>query len=551
MNPSIEEDYELFSGAVLAVTSSLDLSNALRALYDFIRPHFPIVGLTLQQFVPGMNALNLLFLVTKDAYIYLDELISLPQEGIRKVEEHQGEKYILNAPFCMERIVSGRINKRLSPHLPFKNRAFLVAILSTGNHVIGQFLLVGKKTDCFTDAHAHKLNLLVPPVSMAMMNLLKYKQTLELQKRLDSERRILAGEVTRLKDTSIIGDHGGLMETMKMVRQLAGSELPVLILGETGTGKELIADAIQRISSRAEGPYIKVNCGAISETLVDSELFGYQKGAFTGAHADRIGRFEQADGGTLFLDEIGDLPLQIQGRLLRVLQNGVMERLGSNRPIPVNVRIIAATNRPLKAMLKQGTFREDLYYRLNAFPVSIPPLRERTGDLPQLIYHFIEKACKKMNLSHMPKLAPGTIGDLEAYSWPGNVRELENLVERAMTLNPEGPLRLHQFLPGDPVRLIKQNGGDSLKEMVAQQVEAALDVRMKNIEMTVSCQREGKKEVPLQTLDEAMAQHIRMALDQCRGKVHGPGGAAELLNIHSSTLRKRMDKLKIVYGYKR
>lgn len=554
MADSTANEFAFFREAALAISSSLDLSDALRALFDFISLHFPLEGLTLHTFEPQMKSLHLLFLVTQRDYIYLDELIPLPSKKDEAfLTQYEAQGHVLNRSSVMAAPVAHRHNLALKKYLAFKDRAYLISILSAKQKVIGHLCLMGNDINCFTKAHEDKLKLLMPLMSMAMMNLLQYHRAIELQKKLDAQRQQLSREVNLLKNSSAIIGQEGLSKTMKMVRQLTGMDIPVLILGETGTGKELFADVIQRISLRKNGPYIKVNCGAIPETLVDSELFGYSKGAFTGANEDRAGRFEQADGGTLFLDEIGDLPLQLQVRLLRVLQNGVIERLGSGKPVPVNVRIIAATHRPLDAMLRNGTFREDLYYRLSVFPLTIPPLRERTQDLPSLVYHFIKKKAKEMNLSQTPRLTENTMERLQTYSWPGNVRELQNLIERAMILTPDAPLNLAQYLPIDPTWLTGTNKStDTLKDLIEKQIEIALDKRVNNgkEEIVKIEQKMDRSSRRFKSLEESMADHIQKALDQCNGKIHGPGGAAELLKIHSSTLRKRMDKLNISYGYK-
>ncbi len=554
MTGIIEKNYAFFQEAVLAASSSLNLSEALRGLFDFASRHFPLEGLTLHTYEPRLKSLHLLFLVTKSDYIYLDELIPLPSRGdevMLRVYEKKGS--VLNRPSVKDTPVAGRHNRALKKYLPFKDRAYLISVLAAKQQVIGHLCLMGDKTHCFTKKHEEKLKLLMPLMSMAMMNLLQYHRAIELQKKLDVQRQQLSGEVTLFKNSSVIIGQEGLRKTMKMVRQLAGMDIPVLILGETGTGKELIADAVQRISLRNGGPYIKVNCGAIPETLVDSELFGYKKGAFTGADTERAGRFEQADGGTLFLDEIGDLPLQLQVRLLRVLQNGVIEKLGSSRPIPVDVRIIAATHRPLEIMLRNGAFREDLYYRLSAFPLTIPPLRDRPEDLPALVYHFIKKTAKEMGLSKTPRLSENSMERLQSYSWPGNVRELQNLIERVMILAPDVPLELDQYLPTNPGwDLNKNSNADALKALVEKQVDSAIKNRLDQFKPdTLESNRQDNENTSIKSMNQAIREHIQKALKASHGKIHGPGGAAEILDIHPSTLRKRMDKLNVVYGYKK
>jgi transcriptional regulator with GAF, ATPase, and Fis domain len=302
---------------------------------------------------------------------------------------------------------------------------------------------------------------------------------------------------------------------MAMVQQVASLNSPVLLLGETGVGKDVIANAIHYSSPRKDGPFIKVNCGAIPETLLDSELFGHEKGAFTGALSQRRGRFERANGGTLFLDEIGELPPQAQVRMLRVLQYKEIERVGGTNSISVDIRLIAATNRDLEERVKTKQFREDLWFRLNVFPIRVPPLRERKNDIPALVHHFVERKSRELKLPVPPPLARGVIDRLMAYHWPGNVRELENVIERALILGKGTPLVFNDLI------------GEKRDQSSA--IPA------------------GTQDAPIK-LDEVMSQHIRQVLKMTNGKVHGKGGAAEVLGINPSTLRNRMNQLGIPYG---
>jgi hydrogenase-4 transcriptional activator len=291
----------------------------------------------------------------------------------------------------------------------------------------------------------------------------------------------------------------------------------VLLLGETGTGKEIIANAIHYSSPRKDDPFIKVNCGAIPETLLDSELFGHEKGAFTGAISQKRGRFERADKGTIFLDEIGELPAQAQVRLLRVLQEKEIERVGGTSSIRVDVRVISATNRNLQEMITSGRFREDLWFRLNVFPIMIPPLRQRREDIPALVHHFIERKSRELKLTERAVLAHGALERLMAYDWPGNVRELENVIERAL--------------------IQQRNGVLSFETPLAPQVPGRHE----------GTREAGHNRTPL-SFDEMTIQHIRRALEMAGGKINGPGGAAQLLGLHPNTLRTRMTKLGIPYG---
>jgi formate hydrogenlyase transcriptional activator len=295
----------------------------------------------------------------------------------------------------------------------------------------------------------------------------------------------------------------------------------VLIYGETGTGKELIARAIHDRSARKNRPLLKVNCSAISAGLVESELFGHVKGAFTGAFERHVGRFELADGGTIFLDEIGELPLGTQVKLLRVLQEREFEPVGSNRPVRVDVRVMAATNRNLQESIRAGDFRSDLFYRLNVFPIDVPPLRERRSDIPQLAMFFLARFAKKFgkDIEGMPQ---ATVNCLASYSWPGNIRELQNIIERAVILSKSSVLELEPdlfpaLMPADA------------SPVAGRSSEAAMPPAM-------------SAPLPI-TLEEVERGHIVAVLNQTRGVVEGPHGAAKILGLHPNTLRHRMQKL--------
>ena len=332
------------------------------------------------------------------------------------------------------------------------------------------------------------------------------------------DNRFLQRELHRLAGDKIIGAEFGLRDVMEKAHIASSVESPVLLLGETGVGKDIIAHYIHYASSRYKESFITVNCGAIPNTLIDSELFGHEKGAFTGALSQKRGRFERADKGTIFLDEIGELPLPAQVRLLRVLQNKEIERVGGVKTIPLNIRIIAATNRNLEEMVKKKMFREDLWFRLNVFPLLIPPLRLRIEDIPALVQHFIEQKTKELKLSNTPDLATGAIDALMAYGWPGNVRELENVIERAMILHRGNPLRFDD-LGLSPVEPDNTTTVAPREEMIE--------------------------------LDALVKRHIQRVLKLTGGKIHGPGGAGEVLGVNPDTLRYRMKKLGIPFKKKK
>ncbi|SEA71423.1 Transcriptional regulator containing GAF, AAA-type ATPase, and DNA-binding Fis domains [Desulfuromusa kysingii] len=542
------EDFDFYKDLNLCISSNLNPGNAWSKTFKFLASQFPIDAISLHSYDSQLASLHLQFLVMSDCYLEPDIIVPL-YDDIPEIEQSEKQDTAQNFTHCSKWPVAQRHLNALKDYLGNADRAYLVMMLRTEEGVLGHLCLIGKTVDCFTAEHEHKIMLMQSPVSLAMMNMQRHRQTHELKHRLDLQRLQLAGEVKLLKNVSIIGRHSGLRKTMEMVEQLAGKEAPTLILGETGTGKELIADAVQRISPRTDKPYVKINCGAIPETLIDSELFGHQKGAFTGALTTKIGRFEQADGGTLFLDEVGELPPKAQVRLLRVLQNETIERVGGEKPIKVDVRIIAATNRPLETMLQQGTFREDLYYRLNVFPIQLPPLRERDEDIPLLVRHFINQFSQRLKLSDEIQLNPKCRELLQAYSWPGNVRELRNLVERALTISPKGPLNISRYLPQDSSWYISnKNNEDYMKSLVQKEVHKVLE----EMDLKASTRQPAHDQSRhAQSLDSVMAEHICTVVEQCHGKINGPGGAAEVLEINPNTLRKRMEKLNIPYGYKR
>jgi DNA-binding NtrC family response regulator len=334
--------------------------------------------------------------------------------------------------------------------------------------------------------------------------------------RLRNENLVLREEIDRTSMfEEIVGSSKPMSQVLKEVEKVAPSDSTVLILGETGTGKELIARALHRRSKRATRPFVRVNCAAIPESLVASELFGHEKGAFTGALQRRVGRFEAADGGTLFLDEVGELPMDTQIALLRVLQEREFERVGSNRPISIDVRIIAATNRDLAAAVAAGTFRQDLFYRLNVFPIAIPPLRERADDIPVLLEYFVARFAKNSgkNIRHISK---DTLRMMREYSWPGNIRELQNVVERAVILTETD------------IFFVDENW------LNAASMESARP-------------QEG-----LSVLDDRELEMIEAALAECHGRISGPSGAAAKLGIPRQTLESKIRRLGIDrYGRKR
>jgi transcriptional regulator with GAF, ATPase, and Fis domain len=381
----------------------------------------------------------------------------------------------------------------------------------------GVLILVARPPHAFRADHEDLVRSLLEPFTVALENDRRVCELVALREALEADKRSLLSRLERhdISD-SIVGAETGLRPVMEQIERVAPADAPVLILGETGSGKEVVARAIHNRSRRAAKPFVRVNCGAIPPDLIDSELFGHEKGSFTGAVGARRGWFERADGGTLFLDECGELPAAAQVRLLRILQDGTFERVGGERPLTVDVRIVAATHRDLHALVAAGRFREDLWYRIAVFPIKLPPLRERKEDIPALATHFALRAAKR--LGTLP-LSPGSedIDLLLAYPWPGNVRELAAVIERAAIL------------------------GDGKRLEVAQ----ALGTAPRPLPAAVPAARSSTDGDSVLALDAVMARHIERALTHTRGRIEGPHGVAALLKINPHTLRARMRKLKI------
>lgn len=352
------------------------------------------------------------------------------------------------------------------------------------------------------------LRLFADQAAVAIANARAFEQINALRERLEQENEYLRAEVTG-NFGGIIGESEGLKQIQRQIELVARTEASVLILGESGTGKELVARAIHERSRRSAHPLIKVNCASVPRELFESEFFGHAKGSFTGAVKDRVGRFQLADAGTLFLDEVGEIPLDLQSKLLRVLQEHEFERVGEDHSRKVDVRIISASNRDLRSEVAKGRFREDLYFRMNVFPLVLPPLRERKNDIPLLAAYFIGQTAKRLGRPGRP-LSMESIEALQAYSWPGNVRELQNVIERALILSENG--RLHFDLPAN-------------KELPSERHATPFQTR--------------------QEILEAQRQSIEEALEQAGGRVYGPGGAAERLGMRPTTLTSKIATLGI------
>lgn len=507
------DEKEFFREATLKICSSLDIGKAMQRCLHFFSSFIPINQLSFHVYDRGLGIVETVAIADPTKSETLALRTPLSEKGRRQVEAQRSMriKYLRQLG---DDAVAGPVVKRLGA----ENLSGLILDLVLEKNFIGTVAAMVAPDETLTKEHLRLFSLINEPFAIALANCLRYRELQKLQDMLADDNRYLQNELRQMTGDAVIGAEYGLKNVMELVHHVAPLKSPVLLLGETGAGKEVIANAIHNLSPRKHAPFIRVNCGAIPQSLLDSELFGHEKGAFTGAIAQKRGRFERANHGTIFLDEIGELPAEAQVKLLRVLQEKEIERVGGTEIISVDIRVITATHRNLEHMLSEGTFREDLYFRLRVFPIAIPPLRQRPEDIPMLTQHFIQKKAREMKLSPLPALSPGTLDRLMRYRWPGNVRELENAVERALIVGKGGVLDFAD---------IRQSGADSpptSRLPFAEPVEETTDLNL------------------------VTACHIQKILRRCKGRIEGEKGAARLLNIHPSTLRKRMDKLGIPYG---
>jgi formate hydrogenlyase transcriptional activator len=384
--------------------------------------------------------------------------------------------------------------------------SFCFVPLTTARGRLGAMGFLSLQKEAYSDSDVEFLQQVAQQVAVAVENALAFQQIAELKDKLAKEKLYLEEEL-RIEHgfDDIIGDSHALMNVLKQVEVVAPTDSTVLIQGETGTGKELIARAIHRLSGRSERTFVKLNCAAIPTGLLESELFGHERGAFTGAISQKAGRFELADKGSIFLDEVGEIPLELQSKLLRVLQEQEFERLGSTKTIRVNVRLIAATNRDLKESVEQKQFRSDLYYRLNVFPVTLPPLRERREDIPILVRYFTQHYAVRMK-KNIQTVPAKTLEVLSRYAWPGNIRELENLVERSVILTQGSDLQV-------PMSELRAN--------------------------------DRPAPTAISTLEEAEREQILRALGEAKWVIGGSSGAAARLGVKRTTLQSKMQKFGI------
>jgi formate hydrogenlyase transcriptional activator len=490
----------------------LELSKAVLSSLD-IRQMLSAIAASIQHLLPNDYATIALYDNNTDR-LRVRELASLPEAGPSKefVLEIEGTPagfaFKNRQALFMDHIDTKRFAPEGLTHLiqaGVKSGCWLP--LNSHGHIIGTLFVGSRRESAFNPEDTEMLLQMASQIAVAVDNVYAFRQISELSDKLKEEKRYLEEELrTEYSFEEIVGASSSLKRVLKQVETVAPTDATVLVLGETGTGKELIARAIHHLSPRCEQTFVKLNCSAIPLGLLESELFGHEKGAFTGAITQRIGRLELAHMGTLFLDEIGDLPLELQPKILRALQEKEIERLGGKRTIPVDVRLIAATNRDLAQMVKAGQFRSDLYYRLKVFPLLIPPLRERREDIPLLVNYFVAKHARRMK-KHIETISADVMAALTRWQWPGNVRELENFLERAVILTQGSTLRApltELDIPDEPADLVTNPN-----------------------------------------LRTAEREHILRVLREANGMIGGPGGAAEKLGLKRTTLNSKLRKLGI------
>lgn len=506
-----------FREATMRICGSLNLEIAMKNTLQYIKGYIPADAMLIGLFRPDLGVARTIVNIGPENWPKILGTMSMPVEVISRLVDDwkSGSKFSIINDLRKE---DPAIQELIRMYWP-EDVSLLRTDLVLESKRIGIMVLGVKGKNQYSEDHARIMSALNEPFSIALANALQYEEVVRLKEMLEDDNKYLHKELRTMSAEKIVGADFGLKQVLRLVRQVAPLESPVLLLGETGTGKELMANAIHAASLRNDKPFIKVNCGGLPESLVDSELFGHEKGAFTGAIARTRGRFERANGGTIFLDEIGELPLNVQAKLLRVLQHQEIERIGGSETISVDVRVVSATHRNLELMVEKGKFREDLWYRLNVFPIMIPPLRQRPQDIPSLLDYLVLRKCREMKITRKVLFAPGVMENLRSYHWPGNVRELQNLVERtliqAQAANPDSENLLLNMNPGEGIKISAQTWVNSHDQDIL-------------------------------SFEEAVKEHIRKAIKLSKGKITGPGGAAEKLNLNPSTLRGKMRKLNIV-----
>ncbi|MBU4009903.1 MAG: sigma 54-interacting transcriptional regulator [Proteobacteria bacterium] len=503
--------------ATLRICGSLEIERSLWDCFMYVRDYIPADIMLIDVYDTETGIGETIAKADLNGGKLTSVKATAPADTKQLIEEMRKNPQTMTSVSVADRIGDHPIMGPMSEIIGDPDAAFMGFVSNPEWDFMAGIFLGNNRGKKYSAKHVRLFTLLNKPFTIALSNYLRYREVLRLKEILADDNRYLQQELRQQTGEEIIGAHFGLKQVMEMVGQVAPLASPVLLLGETGSGKEVIATAIHNLSLRRNGPFIKVNCGAIPESLMDSELFGHEKGAFTSAFFQKRGRFERAQGGTIFLDEIGELTQGAQIKLLRVIQEKEIERVGGTETIKVDIRVIAATHRNLEAMMAEGKFREDLYFRLRVFPIVIPPLRDRRADIPALVQYFMMKKAREMGFVEIPTLAPGSLEKLMHYNWPGNVRELQNAIERALILSREQPLVFNDLVD------------------IVPNTAAMIPVT------------DGAKTL---SLEQMTSQTIANALKMTGGRVGGEKGAAKLLKINPSTLRTKMRKLGIPFGRK-
>ena len=500
---STEERLRVIQRVGHVLNSSLDLEVVLSRVAHEAKAIFPLEHFVLYLVNPDKKTYTIRALASSD------EILEVPQENIPLeggtlgwLIEHREEPYVIYRDLDRERFFAedeGVFQRGL--------RSGIRAPLVIGDEVFGEIAVASTMPDQFTEEMAEFLCELTPAIATAVANARTYAQLEEVKDDFHQETLHLRDQIKEIHNPDeLTGSSKAVEDIRDLIARVAPTDATVLILGETGTGKELVARGIHNMSARRNRVLVKVNCAALQETLLLSELFGYEKGAFTGAVGRKQGRFEIADKGTIFLDEIGEIPPEAQVKILRVMQEREFERVGGNQTLKVDVRIIAATNRDLEEEVRRGRFRDDLYFRLNVIPIDTPPLRDRKEDIPELVDYFVGKHGRRMN-RQIKSVDPQALERLMRYDWPGNIRELENVVERGLVLGRGRVLRFDRQLLGEPPP--------------------------------------SARESEFTSLEEYDRRYILQVLEHTGGRVSGVRGAARILGMKPTTLQSRMKKLGI------
>lgn len=494
-------DYcEISSKTALLLCSSRDLNKCFQKVVEYLSTLIPLDGASIAVYNQELHAMEHLAIVINGETIDKPAIAALPPEVPNNYHFFKGDAYIFTEH------KRGDMPKEYFKELDIRGKNDLAVKIEDRGMVVAFVIFRANSPTAYSEDHLNLMKVLRPTFTLAI---LKHLQIRKLE--IDNDRIIAKNSIfrySRNKELSqnIACAHSGLKQLFEIAGHVAKMHTTVLISGETGVGKEVFANHIHNNSNYCKGPLIKVNCGAIPENLIDIELFGHEKGAFTGADSAKKGKFELANMGTIFLDEIGELPLLSQVKLLRAIQFKEIERIGGHNTIKINVRIICATNKNLREMMHEEKFREDLYYRISVFPIEIPPVRARRNDIPELIYFILSKKCGELGIKDIPAISLRVMDKLQAYSWPGNVREMENTIERELIINKKPELSFKHFLD----------------------------------DKAPPHQPKGKEHI---VLNDVIYNHIRHILHKTNGKIHGKGGAAELLEMNPSTLRSMIKRL--------